>query len=1215
MKNAIRYAWALVLIAASTAAAGVVRAADAKPSLGDSALLYETKFASDDYGRIPLGWSDRIARRPNPNWIVDANGFLRPVVKGAIGFITYDGYLADGTLGRRLGDAAVTVDFKKTEDETCSFGVVVRARDAQNFYAARVVGDDRLQWVVVKDGVETVLTEAWTRNRYHDGEVWSLQVTVIGDLLSATLRNGPVEVQAAIRDATFKVGAAGLQATPYAATRRFSLSALKPFATKYSLEQIAERNGRARGEAVEYPIVLPLFDRGRTIVAAETIAARYDVVVAGAGTGGFAAAVQAARLGLTVLLLEETDYIGGQMAAAGVTTMDEDSVWMKFPVRERGIYREFHESMVAYYRTLNKDPFVAYYGNPQMEGGYEPRVAQAVLYGLLADAQRGQGRVDVSLRSIVTAVRKDGDKVVGVAIEVVGDAITKKEVACGILIDATEYGDVLPLTGARYRVSNCISDAIDLKSPIQDHTWTAIVKEYPEGVPEHLQIKAPPPGYEDDGAKRYRKFQRYGLHAWGAQVKGIKGPRDNRVFFAWRGMADSFSPLTGLRSELRHTRCGFNGGNDYPVSAATCEDPQRRKIDERAGIYKTLGALYYFQRGLGLDWSLAADEGYDTPAQRAKIKSLELRSDLEPIAYHLPQMPYVRESRRMIGVDTLKAIDLGRYEHARHVTTSIAMGDYFMDLDHGKTAHVIEPDLDGNLGGPEALRGGGPFQVPFEVLIPEKLDGFLCAEKNFSQSRIANGATRLQPITMLTGQAVGTIAALAVKQGKQPRDLKPIDVQAVLLDSGSTLIQRWYADVPWGAPIWKATQLLSLYEVLDRPGAIEKDNNVALGATAKWGVDAKLSADEQNAAVRRLQELRKAEVPAALVANDGELTVAEFAVAAADFLCGGPGNVKKVAAAKKEPSAAEAALVDAEVSEQSPLTPAEADRLDELRTTVQKSPELKAASDKWKAARKAYQVDRAKYPNERSPEVAKAYRDATKEYEAATTAAMIAADPQAAALLKKKPPAKNEGENASDSGDPRSAAMKPIVDDPKLPRVLLIGDSISIGYTTPVRTLLKGKANVHRIPINGGATEVGLERIKEWLGDGRWDVIHFNFGLHDAKYMSPTEQRASREQYLANLRRLVEQMRARGAKLIFATTTPVPPGIKPATRRFDSIPERNKLAVALMGELGVAIDDLYSVVLPVMDKVGRPHDVHYAPEGYDLLGKAVAESIEKALAQ
>ena len=70
---------------------------------------------------------------------------------------------------------------------------------------------------------------------------------------------------------------------------------------------------------------------------------------------------------------------------------------------------------------------------------------------------------------------------------------------------------------------------------------------------------------------------------------------------------------------------------------------------------------------------------------------------------------------------------------------------------------------------------------------------------------------------------------------------------------------------------------------------------------------------------------------------------------------------------------------------------------------------------------------------------------------------------------------------------------------PGLPRVLLIGDSISIGYTLPTRELLDGKANVHRIPTNGGPTTRGLEQLDRWLGDSRWDVIHFNFGLHDLK--------------------------------------------------------------------------------------------------------------------
>src|SRR5262249_50253733 len=152
-----------------------------------------------------------------------------------------------------------------------------------------------------------------------------------------------------------------------------------------------------------------------------------------------------------------------------------------------------------------------------------------------------------------------------------------------------------------------------------------------------------------------------------------------------------------------------------------------------------------------------------------------------------------------------------------------------------------------------------------------------------------------------------------------------------------------------------------------------------------------------------------------------------------------------------------------------------------------------------------------------------------------------------------------------------------------------------------VRAKLKGKANVHRIPVNGGATEVGLAHMTTWLGDGHWDVIHFNFGLHDAKYSSETTQRATREQYVENLRKLITQMKATGAKLVFATTTPVPHGgVLSPTRKFDDIPSRNEIAVKLMRENGVAIDDLYSVVLPVQEKVGRANDVHFEPQGYEI---------------
>lgn len=205
------------------------------------------------------------------------------------------------------------------------------------------------------------------------------------------------------------------------------------------------------------------------------------------------------------------------------------------------------------------------------------------------------------------------------------------------------------------------------------------------------------------------------------------------------------------------------------------------------------------------------------------------------------------------------------------------------------------------------------------------------------------------------------------------------------------------------------------------------------------------------------------------------------------------------------------------------------------------------------------------------------------------------------------------GENATDAATKENPAMTAAPDTPGLPRVLIIGDSISIGYTKPLRNLMAGKANIHRIPVNGQTTAVGLAKIDQWLGAGPWDVIHFNFGLHDAKFLPEDVTKVDRESYQRNLSKLIHRMRETGARLIFATTTPVPSELSPPGRRFDDIAERNRLAVAVMKENGVQVDDLYSVVLPVQESIQRPKDVHFTPEGYALLAKSVAAEIEKAL--
>ena len=192
-------------------------------------------------------------------------------------------------------------------------------------------------------------------------------------------------------------------------------------------------------------------------------------------------------------------------------------------------------------------------------------------------------------------------------------------------------------------------------------------------------------------------------------------------------------------------------------------------------------------------------------------------------------------------------------------------------------------------------------------------------------------------------------------------------------------------------------------------------------------------------------------------------------------------------------------------------------------------------------------------------------------------------------------------------------AMSPIEDVAGLPRILLIGDSISIGYTLPVRQELAGKANVHRIPTNGGPTKNGTANLTNWLGTGKWDVIHFNFGLHDLRHMEDGKRQVEPEDYEKNLRALVAELKKTGAKLIFATTTPVPEGKLTPQRTFGDVATYNAIALKVMKENDVAIDDLNAAVTPDIAKLQNPHDVHYNPTGYAVLGKAVVQSLNKAL--
>ncbi len=198
-----------------------------------------------------------------------------------------------------------------------------------------------------------------------------------------------------------------------------------------------------------------------------------------------------------------------------------------------------------------------------------------------------------------------------------------------------------------------------------------------------------------------------------------------------------------------------------------------------------------------------------------------------------------------------------------------------------------------------------------------------------------------------------------------------------------------------------------------------------------------------------------------------------------------------------------------------------------------------------------------------------------------------------------------------------------------LPDVLILGDSISIGYTPFVQKFLNGKANVFRPVLEDGkpencqGTTNGIANIDRWIGNRKWDVIHFNFGLHDLKHVDPDTgvnsqnpkhpQQASLKQYKKNLEIITEKLLATDAKLIFATTTPYPDVVNGPLRKPGMPKKYNRVAVKIMNKKGILINNLHDFILPRMADLQLPANVHFTEEGSRAMALKVVDRINEAL--
>ncbi len=192
-----------------------------------------------------------------------------------------------------------------------------------------------------------------------------------------------------------------------------------------------------------------------------------------------------------------------------------------------------------------------------------------------------------------------------------------------------------------------------------------------------------------------------------------------------------------------------------------------------------------------------------------------------------------------------------------------------------------------------------------------------------------------------------------------------------------------------------------------------------------------------------------------------------------------------------------------------------------------------------------------------------------------------------------------------------------------LPNVLIIGDSISNGYTKPLIELLEGKAKVVHNPGNAQHSGFGLKNLEKWLGDTSWDVIHFNHGLHDLKYVDENGKNTTSKEnghiqielndYAANMEKIVLRLKKTGAALIFATTTAY--ADKPAgpLREAFQAARYNKAALQIMKKHDVPVNDLFGFTLDRLDELQQPNNVHFTKEGSKVLAEEVKRHILQAL--
>jgi|1048.fasta_scaffold08873_2 hypothetical protein len=500
-----------------------------------------------------------------------------------------------------------------------------------------------------------------------------------------------------------------------------------------------------------------------------------DVLVWGGGSGGVAAAVQAARGGARTLLLTPGPWLGGMVSAAGVCCPDgnELSPW------QTGLWGAFLRELARREPEGLDHNWVSCFG-------YRPTTAETILQ----DWVRGLPNLAWWPNCRPLEVERRGARISAVLLERAGaGAIERHRVASTLVIDGSDRGDLLPLAQAPFRLGweprelwgepsapereRLQSEPFFVNQPVQSPTWVVLGQLAGEHLPPDPQRASDPAGVPVLPAPFEQACASFGLErtiSYGRLPGGL-------VMLNW--------PLHGN---------DWHDGLDRAFSG----DPRAE-----AELFRAMQAH-----------SLCFAEALEQASGGWLQRGAAFPSEAGSPAPWLAAMPYWREGRRLLGHTTVVEQQLLPQANGASIAPlpvdaagalqSIAVGNYANDH------HYPGPDWP---LAPKSCRWGGrwsgtPFCLPYGALVSAEVENLLAADKATSVSHMANGATRLQPLILNTGQAAGAAAALCIQLGCQPSELPVRRLQEALVGdplAPAAVVPLW--DTPWHHPLWRERQL------------------------------------------------------------------------------------------------------------------------------------------------------------------------------------------------------------------------------------------------------------------------------------------------------------------------------------------------------------------------------------------------------------------------